>query len=59
MLIVLLVVLSDDVLAILGENVLSDLLEICLEVVLKICQYVGFVGLEVQFQEHMMRDDHG
>lgn len=53
------VILSNDGFVVLGKNVSGDLLKIGFEVFNKVLEDVGLVGLEVQFQEHMMGNYYG
>lgn len=55
--VVYLVVLSQDIVLLFRNDVLNDLLETRLEVLDEVFEDVRLVGLEVQFQEHMVGDN--
>lgn len=58
-LVVLLVVLGEGGLGVPSEDVLCDLLEVGLEAVDEVLELMEFVGLEVELEEHVVRDDDG
>lgn len=59
MLIVLIVIFGYFGFGVFSKDIFGNLLKISLEVIDKVLQNMGFIGFEVNFQEHMMSDDNG